>query len=526
MDLIISVFLVYYLPLFVLCFFSIKFFISITRKPSASSKLRRPPSPPALPVLGHLHLLRSGLSKSLHSLATNYGPLIRIQMVSETSVVVSNSAVAKEMLKDNEMNFVSRPDVSGSSDYNIYKGSSFVFAEYGDYWRFLKKLCMTELLSVSQIARFADIRREEKMKLLENLFRCSEEGKICDLGKELVGLTNNNICRMAMSTRCSGSDNESDKVWNFVKGVEALTLKFSLGELLGPYLSKLDLFGYGRKMKELLLEFDEFVEKVIVQHELDLKSGNKKGKKKDDMDILLEICRDENAEIKFTRRQIKSFLLELFMAGTDTTSVVLQWAMAELINHQTIFNKLKEEINGVVGSKRLVEESDIPNLPYLQAVVKETLRLHPSAPLIFRRCDKDCKINGYDLLANERIIINLNAIMRDPKCWENPLKFMPERFTEKHKQFDQYHMDLKGQNFSLFPFGSGRRGCPGASFALSVIHVMVATLVQCFDFKVEGEEKLNMEEGTGFSGAMVHPLLCFVTNVAQFNPLKSFSPRS
>ncbi|CAI9099910.1 OLC1v1036803C1 [Oldenlandia corymbosa var. corymbosa] len=414
-------------------------------------------------------------------------------MASVTAVVVSNSAIAREMLKDNEMSFVSRPDI-GSPEYNIYKGTSFTFAEYGAYWRFLKKLCMTELLSAPQIARFAHIRTEERMKLLENLFRCSEEGKVCDLRKELTRLTNNNICRMAMSTRCSGSDDESEKVLKIVKGMETLALKLSVGELsTGPYASKFDLFGYGRKLKELFLEFDEFVEKLIVQHELDLTSGNK-DRKKDLMHILLEICRDENAEMQLTRTQIKSFILELFVGATNTTSVVLEWTMAEVINHQSILKKLREEINGVVGSKRLVEESDIPNLPYLQAVVKETLRLHPAVPLLIRRCDQDCKIN--------------------------------ERFTKNHKQYSQYQMDLKGQNFSLFPFGTGRRGCPGASLALSAIQVLVATLVQCFDFVIEGGDMLNMEEGTGFSSGMVHPLLCHVTNVAQFNPSNPVSLKS
>lgn len=207
------------------------------------------------------------------------------------------------------------------------------------------------------------------------------------------------------------------------------------------------------------------------------------------------------------------------MAGTETVSVALQWTLAEIINHPKVFEKLRQEINTVVGSKRLVEESDVPNLPYLQAVVKESLRLHAPAPLIFRRCEQDCKINGYDILANERIIFNVHAIMRDSDSWENPLDFLPERFmVESRETYDHYQMDIKGQNFNIFPFGSGRRGCPGASLALAVVHATIGMVVQCFDFTVQGGEKINTKEGPGLSSCMAHPQMCYITT--HLNPLQ------
>lgn len=210
---------------------------------------------------------------------------------------------------------------------------------------------------------------------------------------------------------------------------------------------------------------------------------------------------------------------ELFMAGTETVSVALTWTLAELINHPKVFEKLRDEINTVVGSKRLLQESDVPKLPYLQAVVKESLRLHAPAPLIFRRCGEDCKINGYDILANERIAFNVYAIMRDPSSWDNPLEFLPERFmVESRDTYDHYQMDIKGQNFNIFPFGSGRRGCPGASLALAVLHSAVGLLVQCFDIEVQGGGKINMEEGSGLSAGLAHPLMCYVTT--HVNPLQ------
>ncbi|KAL3534184.1 hypothetical protein ACH5RR_002645 [Cinchona calisaya] len=479
------------------------------RKTSNNKQIRHPPSPPSLPIIGHLHLLSSVASKSFQALANQYGPLLRLRIVSSSVVVVSSSAVAKEFLKNNELNFVSRPQF-GAADFNIYAGSEFVNAEYGPYWRFMKKLCMTELLSVPQVNRFVDIRRQEMVKLLEILVGCSEEGKACNLGVELMTTTNNVVSRMAMSTRCTPGLDESKLLWEFVKEILELAPKFALGELFGP-IGKIDLFGYGKRVKTLILKFDSLVEKIMMEHENDLNSSKKE--RKDMMDILLEIHRDQNSEVKLSRNDIKSFIMELFMAGTETVSVALTWTLAELINHPKVFKKLREEINTVVGSKRLVQESDVPKLPFLQAVVKESLRLHAPAPLIFRSCGEDCKINGYDILANERIAFNVYAIMRDSNSWENPLDFLPERFLVESKDstYDHYQMDIKGQNFNIFPFGSGRRGCPGASLALAVVHSAVALLVQCFDFRFQGGEKIKMEEGSGLSAGLAHPLMCYVT---------------
>ncbi|KAL3534244.1 hypothetical protein ACH5RR_002705 [Cinchona calisaya] len=410
--------ILFYSLLFVLIWFSTFTLFNVKRRRSISNHLiQHPPSPPALPLIGHLHLLGPKLTKSFQALAARYGPLIRLRLGSKNStIIVSNAIIAKEILKDNEMNFVSRPEL-GSSEFNIYAGYTFIFAEYGTYWRFMKKMCMTELLSTQQVNRFADIRREERIKLLETLVNCCQEGKACDIGVQLVKLTNNIICRMTMSTTCSGSEDESKLVWEFVKGIEQLTLKFLMTELLGP-VSKLDLFGYGKRLKSLIIKFDNLVEKIMAEHENnDLTSCKER---KDIMDLLLQIYRDENSEVKLT---------------------------------------------------------------------------------------------------NERVIFDLKAIMRDPNSWENPLDFLPERFiTNSEGRYDHYIMEFRGQNFKIFPFGSGRRGCPGASLALAVIHGAIATLVQCFDFEVPNGKKLNMEEGTGIAGAMVHPLLCYP--IMHLNPLE------
>ncbi|KAL4273876.1 hypothetical protein GQ457_13G011450 [Hibiscus cannabinus] len=476
----------------------------------ARTLVPEPPSPPALPFIGHLHLVSSVLPKSFQELARVYGPLMGIRLGASSCLVVSNAAVAKEIFKTQELNFCSRPEF-GSSEYFIYRGSRFVLAQYGDYWRFMKKLCMTRLLAVPQLDKFADIRDQEKVKLVESVMKCCGEGKTCDLSSELTTLTNNTICRTAMSTRCSGSDNDAAEIKELIRTCLELSGKISVGDVLGPF-KVLDFSGNGNKLKAALLKYDRLVDRIIKEHQEKASEGFDENQKMDLLDILLEVYRDPTAEVKISMKDIKSFLLDIFMAGTDTSSAAMQWAMGELMNKPKAFKKLRDEINSVVGPNRLVKESDIPNLPYLRAVIRETLRLHPSAPLIIRECGEECNVNGFMVKAKTRVLVNVYAVMRDPESWANPNEFDPERFLGgSGEKIGEHQMEFKGQNFRFLPFGSGRRGCPGASLAMLVMHAAVGSLVQCFDWEVKGGGKVDLSPGPGFATEMAHPLVCYPT---------------
>jgi len=200
---------------------------------------------------------------------------------------------------------------------------------------------------------------------------------------------------------------------------------------------------------------------------------------------------------------------DIFTGGTDTTADTLEWTLAELINHPTVMEKARKEIDSIIGKDRMVMELDIDNLPYLQAIVKETLRLHPPSPFVLRQSTENCTIAGYDIPAKTRVFTNLRAIGTDPKHWDNPLEFRPERFLSK----DICEVDVRGQHYQLLPFGSGRRGCPGTSLALKVAHTTLATMIQCFEWKVEekdGEDcdSVDMKEGPSFILSRAQPLIC------------------
>lgn len=197
-------------------------------------------------------------------------------------------------------------------------------------------------------------------------------------------------------------------------------------------------------------------------------------------------------------------------AGTDTTFTLMDWLMAEMLRHPKILEKLQTEIRQVLADqgKTQVTEEDLPNLSYLKAVIKETLRLHPPLPLLLpHESTQDDVVMGYDVPAGTQALINFWAIGRDPKIWEEPEEFRPERFLNSN-------IDFRGLHFELIPFGAGRRGCPGISFASAVSELTLARLLYSFDFSLPvgvKPEEMNMTESDGINGKRKTPLLVNVS---------------
>jgi len=194
---------------------------------------------------------------------------------------------------------------------------------------------------------------------------------------------------------------------------------------------------------------------------------------------------------------------DMFIAGTDTSAITMEWALAELINNPQLMEKARREIDSVTENSRLIQEADLPKLPYLHAILKETLRLHPTVPLIVKEASESCVVYGYDIPAKTILFVDLWSMGRDPKLWENPLEFKPERFMSEGNKFD-----FKGQNLQFMPFGTGRRACPGASSALQVVPTNLAAMIQCFYWKISGNGTVNMEEKPALTLPRAHPLMC------------------
>ncbi|KAL2472362.1 Cytochrome [Abeliophyllum distichum] len=206
---------------------------------------------------------------------------------------------------------------------------------------------------------------------------------------------------------------------------------------------------------------------------------------------------------EFPRDRIKHLLLDLFVGGTDATAATVEWIMTDLIRSPEIMSKARNELWDVVGQNNKVKESDISRLPYLQSVIKETFRYHPTGPLLIpHKAEVDTEINGYIVPKNSQIFVNIWAIGRDSKIWSNPESFDPERFLKRE-------IDIKGQDFDLIPFGSGKRMCPGFPLATRMVPLMVATMIQNFDWKPENgmkPEEVDISEKFGVALQKAVPL--------------------
>jgi cytochrome P450 len=184
------------------------------------------------------------------------------------------------------------------------------------------------------------------------------------------------------------------------------------------------------------------------------------------------------------------------LGGTETTSTTIEWAMAELLNNREMLLKATDEIDAYVRNERLIQESDMKNLPYLNNIISETLRLHPIIPLLVpHESREEIKVGGYDIPKETMLLVNIYPIQRDPNIWKEPNKFNPERFEEENSN----------EKF-MIPFGMGRRRCPGETFAMRMMGVLLGTLIQSFEWKRLSDEMIDLTEGCGITTPLATPL--------------------
>ena len=194
----------------------------------------------------------------------------------------------------------------------------------------------------------------------------------------------------------------------------------------------------------------------------------------------------------------------MFSAGTNTAAVTIEWTMSELMKNPRVMKKLQAEIRHTLQGKEKIHESDIKGLDYLKLVIMESMRLHPPLPLLLpRECRENCEIAGYNIPVKTKVIINLWKIARDPDCWTDPESFIPERFIKSS-------INMMGQDFEYFPFGSGRRMCPGMTFGIANVDLALVTLLYHFNWELPNgarSEDLDMKDVFGASLKRKNPLL-------------------
>ncbi|RZC82108.1 hypothetical protein C5167_044892 [Papaver somniferum] len=506
-----------------LLFYTIIFFVSLvfmvllgTYWNYGSEKYNLPPSPLSLPIIGHLHLLDTFPNRSFQKLSSRYGPIIYLRLGSHPCVVASSPELAKELLMNNEKKFLTHP-ASIAIHHVTYESSGFAFCSYGPYWKFMKKLVMSQFLGGSALVQLQPVRKDEIRRLVRYLVNKSKDGEIVNVTDELMKLSTNIVTRMMVTNRYStdGKDAQDEELRNLIREVSGIFGLLNVHDFLDFIPRFFDFQGVLKTAKDVRRRYDVLLEEIILERE-ETRKMRKGDEERDVLDMLLDAVADKNSDVKITRDNVKAVVLDIVTAGTDTSAGAVEWGLAELINHPRIFKKAREEIDSVVGVKnRLVEESDLPDLPYLQAIFKEILRLHPPVPLLIRDSTQDCKVGGYDIPANTRLFVNVWSMNRNPKYWKDPLEFKPERFLANENTGENY--DVKGQHFEFLPFGTGRRGCPGMWLSLVEVPTVLAAMIQCFDWKTVGNERMiDMSERFGLTLPKADPLT--LIPVTRFDP--------
>ncbi|XP_058221153.1 cytochrome P450 81Q32-like [Rhododendron vialii] len=474
------------------------FLLKFLQKPSP--RKNPPPTPPSLPVIGHLHLIKEPIHRELENLSKKYGPILALRLGSHPVLILSSPSAVEELFSKNDLIFANRPRILVGELLN-YNYTTLGASSYGDHWRNLRRLTVLEIFSTAKLNAFLGIRQEEVRSLLKTLFRDSPKGFVkVEMKSRLSELSFNIIMRMVAGKRYFGVEVE-----DYEEAREFRLLIRDLFELSGtsnpgdfvPFLRWIDFGKMEKKMLRVQKKMDAFLQGLIEEkrREDDEKVFEQKGgKTKSMIDSMLGL--QDSDPHYYSDEIIKGNVLNMLSAGSDTSSSTIEWAMSVLLNHPKVLDKARAELDTVVAENRLVDESDLSKLPYLQNIISETLRLFPAAPLLVpHESSDDCTIGGYDVARGTMLLVNAWAIHRDPNVWEDPMSFRPERFE-----------DGENQAYGLIPFGIGRRSCPGAGLGNRVVGLALAALIQCFDWVRIGDELVDMSEGPGLTMPKSKPL--------------------
>ncbi|CAN1220909.1 Desmethyl-deoxy-podophyllotoxin synthase [Linum grandiflorum] len=436
---------------------------------------RVPPGPPKLPVIGNLHQLKSPPHRSLAELASKHGPIMRLQLGQLTTTVISSADLARDILTTHDVTFANRPITAGNRILS-YGLLDIGFAPYGPYWRQLRKICKSDLLSSGRVGSFRKIREDEATKLVREIAEEAQGNEGVNLSKKLSGMTYGIALSSAFGRNCKAREDYIAIVHRIFKMMTGFTLVN-----LFPGVKLLEwATGMKPKLMKLHGEKDGIVQRILDDHKQRLQQN---GNEEDLTDVLLRFQEPGDLVFPLTDDSIKANLWDMVTAGAETSSATMEWAMSEMLLNPQVMERAQSE----------------------KALIKETLRLHPPSPLLMpRESSEACEIKGYNIPCKSRVIINAWAIQRDSDYWpDHPERFAPERFLESP-------LDYKGSEFHFIPFGAGRRMCPGVLFAQANVELSLANLLFHFDWKLpEGmmTKDLDMSESFGLAVSRKQPLL-------------------
>ncbi|KAI3843376.1 hypothetical protein MKX03_030477 [Papaver bracteatum] len=532
-------------------FYCIWVFIKRPRKMKTNFHEQKltPASPPevagAWPIVGHLSQLNGStpLFKILADMSDKYGPIFIIRFGMYPTLVISSWEMSKECFTTNDRLFASRPHIASAK---YLAEAMFSFSPHGPYWREIRKISTLHLLSHKRLELLKPKRYLEINNCMRILYDCWMEHRNqikqngttrlttsvkVDMSQVFAELTLNVALKTIVGKTLFLKKNKEDHHKEEEEGEKLYKSVLKFFELAGitvasdafPFLGWLDVDGQKKQMKRVSKEMNLIVSKWLEEHQekkrlqtLESDGAEREAndhKNHDFMDVLMSVLDEEKEDLFFgyTRDTvIKGTCLNLILGASDTTSITLTWALSLVLTNPSVLKMARDELDTKVGKERNVEGHDIDDLVYLQAIVKETLRLYPPGPLSQpHEATEDCIVGGYEVKAGTRMLVHLWKLQRDPRVWSNPLEFKPERFLPHLDDGiggETAYIDFRGQHHEYTPFGSGRRKCPGIDFGLQTLHMTLARLLHAFDFDTDGGLAIDMAEGPGLAMPKVTPL--------------------
>ncbi|CAL4941173.1 unnamed protein product [Urochloa decumbens] len=473
--------------------------------------LRLPPGPWQLPVIGTLHHLAGQLPhRAMRDLARCHGPVMLLRMGELPTVVVSSREAAREVMKVHDAAFSSRP-LNATVGAISNGGRDIIFAPYGEHWRQLRKVAITELLSARRVLSFRRVREEEVAAMLRSVAAASTSSAAVEMRARLSALVSDASARVLLGDRCKDRDmflRELDRANELATG-------FNPADLWPSSWLARRLSTSVRRAQECREAVYRMLDGIIQEHLKKMDGGGVDEGQADDDDlitVLLRIQRNGELKIPLEMDVLKAVIFDLFAGGSDTSATALEWCMAELVRNPSAMERATAEVRRTFGAHGAVAEHALGDLRYLHLAIREALRLHPPLPLLLpRECQEPRRVLGYDVPRSATVLVNAWALGRDARCWPggDPEEFRPERFEENGGAGE---VDFKGTDFELLPFGAGRRMCPGMMFGLANVELALASLLFHFDWEVPGVAELDMTETFGVTvrrkaGLLLRPIV-------------------
>uniref|UniRef100_N1QQ45 Cytochrome P450 76C4 n=1 Tax=Aegilops tauschii TaxID=37682 RepID=N1QQ45_AEGTA len=466
---------------------------------------RLPPGPTPLPVIGNLLDVVGKLPhRSLAQLAERYGPLMTLRLGTVVVIVASSAATAREVLQTHN-NGRNPPDAWNGMGHAA--NSVFVLPPRRR-WRALRRIGAEHLLSPRRLDGDAlrPLLRDAVLGMLGRVSELAASGAPVEVGHAAFASMMDLQWRAMFS---AGLDEAtSGELHGFAREAVAHSLRPNVSDFF-PALAAADLQRVRRGFATHVARVYQLIDQQIEKRRNARQVGDGDARTDDLLDVMLDMSEEQGGKDVddglVNQDFMRAFFTDIFLAANDTVSGTIEWAMAELLQDPQSMTKLQQELKSVVGSKTHVEYSDIDQLPYLQAVVKETLRLHAVVPLVPNKAEATVKIQGHTVPKGSTVLVNVWAVHHDAEAWPEPNKFIPERFLQ-HEQ----EVSFQGAaDFRFVPFSAGRRTCLGLPMATRMIHAMLGSLLHCFEWTLprEVEESgVDMSERVGITMAMATPL--------------------